>query len=263
VGGNVARSAIESGARNEGTQLRLTDLCAGFDGTDIVNIASLEISAGEFVSLVGPSGCGKSTLLRVIAQLLDPSAGDLDIQTPRGRTDIRMGFVFQDATLLPWRTAEANIRLPGELEHAPVSAARVSQLAQLVGLSSSDLLKRPVALSGGMKMRVSLARALALEPDLLLLDEPFAAVDDLLRQQLQTDVLRIQQDLQITTVMVTHNVAEAVYMSDRVVTLGGSPAKVTSETTVELEQSDELRSSAAFARCVGIVVAALGSTEGG
>ncbi len=259
----MARSMIESGARNEGTHLRLTDLCAGFDGTDIVNLASLQISAGEFVSIVGPSGCGKSTLLRVIAQLLQPSAGDLDIQTPRGRTGIRTGFVFQDATLLPWRTAESNIRLPGELEYSSVSTSRVRELAQLVGLSSSDLLKRPAALSGGMKMRVSLARALALEPDLLLLDEPFAAVDDLLRHQLQTDVLRIQQNLRITTVMVTHNVAEAVYMSDRVVTLGGAPANITSETTIELEQSADLRSSAAFARCMGRVMSALRDTECG
>lgn len=259
----MGRSAIESGAQVEGTRLRLTDVCAGFDGSDIVKVASLEISAGEFVSIVGPSGCGKSTLLRVLAQLLNPTAGELQIQAPPGRTSIRTGFVFQDATLLPWRTAEANLRLPGELEHAPVSASRVRQLAELVGLSSADLRKRPAELSGGIKMRVSLARALALEPDLLLLDEPFAAVDDLLRQQLQSDVLRIQQDLNITTVMVTHNVAEAVYMSDRIATLGGTPAQITSETVVELERSAELRGSAAFARCVGTVMAALMSTEGG
>lgn len=237
--------------------IRLTNLCAGFGDTTILRIDSLEIRSGEFVTIVGPSGCGKSTLLRIIARLLTPVSGEIDIPRPRERAATRTGFVFQDATLLPWRTAAANIRLTGELEQESVPDFRVRQLAGMVGLSDDDLRKRPAALSGGMKMRVSLARALALEPDLLLLDEPFAAVDDLLRQQLQADVLRIQKDLGLTTVMVTHNVAEAVYMSDRVITLGGIPASITSTTTVTLDRSDECRSTAEFGACVGIILEAL------
>ncbi|MCH2210056.1 MAG: ABC transporter ATP-binding protein [Fuerstiella sp.] len=240
-------------------QIRLTNLCAGFDGTTVVQIDSLEIARGEFVSLVGPSGCGKSTLLRIIAQLLAPVSGELEISQPTDRPAVRTGFVFQDATLLPWRTAAANIRLPGELEQSIVSNSRVHELADLVGLSPHDLQKRPGALSGGMKMRVSLARALALQPDLLLLDEPFAAVDDLLRQQLQADVFRIQKNLGVTTVMVTHNVTEAVCMSDRVITLGGAPASITSVTTVQLDRSSEMRSTPVFAATVGRVLQALQS----
>ncbi|MEO2034973.1 MAG: ABC transporter ATP-binding protein [Planctomycetaceae bacterium] len=250
-------SAVTTGMRGAGTQLRLKNLCAGFNGARILQIDSLEIAAGEFVSVVGPSGCGKSTLLRIFANLLSPISGTLQILGPEGSADIRTGFVFQDATLLPWRTADANIRLPGELEHFSIPSSRVLELAQLVGLSRGDLQKRPAALSGGMKMRVSLARALALEPDLLLLDEPFAAVDDLLRHQLQDDVLQIQGDLDLTTVMVTHNVAEAVYMSDRVVTLGGSPATVTGATCISLDRSGDVRSSSEFGEYLGTVLSVL------
>ncbi len=250
-------TANASGKLTDRPRIRLTDLCVRFDGTAIVRIDSLEIASGEFVSFVGPSGCGKSTLLRIIAQLLIPTSGEIDIFLPQSHAGIRTGFVFQDPTLLPWRTAIANIRLPGELEQSLVSVSRVHELAQLVGLSPDDLQKRPAALSGGMKMRVSLARALALEPDLLLLDEPFAAVDDLLRQQLQADVLRIQKDLGLTTVMVTHNVTEAVFMSDRVLTLGGSPAGITSTTEVRLNRSAETRSSPAFGESVGAIYEAL------
>ena len=252
-------SGVETVRLNEQPPLRLTNLCAGFGDTTVLRIDSLEIGSGEFVSIVGPSGCGKSTLLRIIAQLLEPKSGEIRIPRAQQRACTRTGFVFQDATLLPWRTAAANIRLPGELERVSVPMSRLQQLAQMIGLSEDDLQKRPAALSGGMKMRVSLARALALQPDLLLLDEPFAAVDDLLRQQLQTDVLRIQKDLCLTTVMVTHNVAEAVYMSDRVITLGGSPAAVTSTTAVSLDRSDDCRSTAEFGASVGTILEALRS----
>ena len=252
-------SDTETIRHNRQPPLQLTNLCAGFDDTPVLRIDSLEIGSGEFVSIVGPSGCGKSTLLRIIAQLLEPESGQVRIPSPQHRACTRTGFVFQDATLLPWRTAAANICLPGELEHVPVPMSRLQQLAQMIGLSEDDLQKRPAALSGGMKMRVSLARALALQPDLLLLDEPFAAVDDLLRQQLQADVLRIQKDLHLTTVMVTHNVAEAVYMSDRVITLGGTPATVTSTTSVSLDRSDDCRGTAEFGASVGTILETLRS----
>lgn len=247
--------------RHEGAELRLGEVRVGFDGVDVVQVGSLEVQTGEFISIVGPSGCGKSTLLRLLAGLLRPNHGEVSV-CRSGGGEVRTGFVFQDATLLPWRTAEANIRLPGELEHEPVADARVQQLAAMVGLTGSDLCKRPAALSGGMKMRVSLARALALAPGLLLLDEPFAAVDDLLRQQLQADVLEIQRELGFTAVMVTHNVAEAVYMSDRVVTLGGMPARVVGETAVDLVRSSEVRSTPEFAEYIGAVMAELRMPDG-
>ncbi len=253
MGNAVAEAEVSSA----GAELRLTDLCVSFDGIPILRIDQLNIASGEVVSVVGPSGCGKSTLLRLMARLLRPDSGHVTVRAGNGDETVRTGFVFQEATRLPWRTAEANIRLPGELEHRAVDSARVEQLARLVGLSLQDLDKRPGALSGGMKMRVSLARALALQPNLLLLDEPLAAVDDLLRQQLQQDVLRIRQELGLTIVLVTHNVEEAVCMSDRVITLGGSPAEIIDVTSVELDRSAEVRGTARFAQYVGQVLSAL------
>lgn len=254
----MSSSAVDTDTCSAGAELRLQNVCAGFGDVEVLRIESLEIESGEFVSVVGPSGCGKSTLLRLMAKLLLPVSGTIQIQGPDGTAGICTGFVFQDATLLPWRTAAANIRLPGELEDAVISSSRIHELARLVGLSASDLQKRPAALSGGMKMRVSLARALALEPQLLLLDEPFAAVDDLLRQQLQDDVLRIQKKLGLTAVMVTHNVAEAVYMGDRVVTLGGgTPATMSGTTEISLDRTGDVRGSMGFAESLGAVMSAL------
>jgi len=256
----IAKADAESGDDN--ALLRLSDLRVSFDASEILRVDDLRVRSGEWVTLVGPSGCGKSTLLRIIAGLMQPTSGRVDFASGLGGHDVRMGFVFQDATLLPWRTASANIGLPGELEGRPVSSERIHELAQLVGLTDGDLQKRPAALSGGMRMRVSLARALSLEPGLLLLDEPFAALDDLLRQQLQEDVRRIQQDLGITTVMVTHNVNEAVFLSDRIWTLGGSPASVTSETSTQFPRNESVRGSLEFARSVESVLQALRSCGG-
>lgn len=225
----------------------------------MLRIDSLQITQGEFVSVVGPSGCGKSTLLRIIAGLLSPSSGTIEYSGSDGDSRPRTGFVFQEATLLPWRTAETNIRLPGELERSSVSIKQIRRLAELVGLSPTDLRKRPAALSGGMKMRVSLARALAMEPAVLLLDEPFASLDDLLRQQLQADVVRIQKELKLTTILVTHNVPEAVFMSDRVLVLGGTPATVVSDARIPLDgrSGDSVRTTPQFAECVQQIMSAL------
>ena len=231
-----------------GTALRLTQLRAGFDGKPVVEIGELDIAPGELVAIAGPSGCGKSTLLRLIAGLLPPDGGHVEFSSPNQGRSPRIGFVFQDATLLPWRTSADNIRLPGELERNPISPHRVEELATFVGLAQSDLRKRPVALSGGMKMRVSLARALALKPDVLLLDEPFAALDELLRQQLQADVIRMHRELNLTTILVTHNVTEAVFMSDRVITLGGTPARVTGCIETRFVPEHNNRMSTAFAQ---------------
>ena len=198
---------------------------------------SLSIMAGQFITIVGPSGCGKSTLLRLIAGLQSPTSGTVTYHPQT--TGQRIGFVFQHPTLLPWRTAEENLRLPLELGPSPKPGsadARISfppadqnalhQLLEQVGLSAQDALKRPAQMSGGMQMRLSLARALVTNPRLLLLDEPFAAVDDFLRMRLQEDIRRLHENRRLTTILVTHNIQEAVFLSDQVIVFSGSPAEV-------------------------------------
>lgn len=222
---------------------------------------TFEIRAGEFVSLLGPSGCGKSTLLRVIAGLLAPHSGEIQVagQSPEAARKQwhRLAYVFQEPNLLPWRNVRDNIRLPLELERMP--AARRAQLVddslQLVGLTSRDADKRPAMLSGGMKMRVSLARALVTGPNLLLLDEPFGALDDLLRQQLNEELLRLWLQQGWTAVFVTHNVAEAVYLSERVLVLGRSPGRVIQDVAVPFgrNRTADLRGEPEYARLCGQV----------
>ncbi|MCA9061298.1 MAG: ATP-binding cassette domain-containing protein, partial [Planctomycetaceae bacterium] len=200
---------------------------------------SCTIRAGELVAIVGPSGCGKSTLLRLIAGLLTPSSGTIEIDrgsTSESVTASDFGFVFQHPTLLPWRSAIANLRLPLELGTGADSELRTNAdliaLLQQVGLKSTDADKRPGELSGGMQMRLSLARALVTRPRFLLLDEPFAALDDLLRLRLQEDVRRLHEQQQLTSLLVTHNVHEAVYMADRILLMGGQPATICAEHTI-------------------------------
>ena len=221
----------------------------------------LRIESGEFISIVGPSGCGKSTLLRLIAGLLTATSGTLTVadQPPleARKKWHRVAFVFQDAHLLPWRTVADNIRLPLELlRTAPARRnALIRSSLQLIGLTDEDAQKRPAMLSGGMRMRVSLARALVTEPNLLLLDEPFAALDDLLRQQLNEDLLRIWLDKKWTAVFVTHNVAEAVYLSQRVLIMGPRPGTIVGEVASPFPypRAVELRAEPEFARLCGQV----------
>jgi len=188
----------------------------------------VQVPAGGLCAIVGVSGCGKSTLLRLAAGLLQPTAGRI-----RGAGD-RRAFVFQSPTLLPWRTVAANVRLPlevlGDLEGA---GPRVAAALARVGLSEVAT-ALPRTLSGGMQMRVSLARALVTRPRLLLLDEPFSSLDALTRRRLQEEFLSLRRDLGITTVLVTHDVDEAAWLSDQVVVLGGRPATVQAELTVDL-----------------------------
>lgn len=214
---------------------------------------NLSIATGQFVTIVGPSGCGKSTLLRLIAGLQSPTSGTLE-RNPHA-TGQQIGFVFQHPTLLPWRTAEQNLRLPLELgtTDASLSSASAAQkpfhaLLEQVGLSAQDAAKRPAQMSGGMQMRLSLARALVTDPQVLLLDEPFAAVDDFLRMRLQEDIRRLHEDRRLTTVLVTHNIQEAVFLSDRVVVLTGSPAAVKTSLAITWPGSRDakFRNSDAF-----------------
>jgi NitT/TauT family transport system ATP-binding protein len=227
-------------------------------GQTAVSGASFEVGAGEFVSLVGPSGCGKSTLLRMIAGLIAPTSGRMlirDRPAVEARRSERIGFVFQEPRLLPWRSAAHNVQLPLELEGSDraTQGDRVPGALALVGLTGRDASKTPRMLSGGMRMRVSLARALVTDPDLLLLDEPFGALDDILRQQLNGELVRIWMQRRPTTIFVTHNVAEAVYLSQRILVITPSPGRIAASVTVPFDypRKPELRATGEFARCTG------------
>ena len=220
--------------------------------------ADFTLERGDFVALIGPSGCGKSTLLRLLAGLLDPTSGSLliDGQTPQQARlgGLRVAIVFQHANLLPWRTVAGNIRLPLELQRVPreVQDAHVADSLELIGLSPRDADKRPRMLSGGMRMRVALARALVTRPDLLLMDEPFAALDDLLRRQLNEELARIWHRNRWTGVFVTHNVSEAVYLSRRVLVMSPAPGRLVGKVEVpfEVPRAPGLRGEPAFAELV-------------
>ena len=206
----------------------------------------LDIREGEFLSLLGPSGCGKSTALRVMAELLAPTSGTLS--WPEGRP--RTGFVFQDPTLMPWATARENVRLPLDLEGVPQPEARARADAALtrIGLAAfGDTYPR--ALSGGMRMRVSIARALAARPKLLLLDEPFAALDEFSREALNEDMLKLWREDGLTIVFVTHSVYESTFLSTRIVMLTPRPGRIAAEFEIHSppERTADWRLSPEFA----------------
>jgi NitT/TauT family transport system ATP-binding protein len=197
------------------------------NGTQALSDVSFDIAPGAFVSLLGPSGCGKSTMLRLAAGLLTPDSGTLT----RAASDI--GFVFQDATLMPWADALTNARLPLDLKNLPTREANIRAAAALarVGLAGFEK-SYPRELSGGMKMRVSLARALAAKPKLLLLDEPFAALDEITRTALGDDLLRLWREDGLTILFVTHSVSESAYLSERVLVMSPRPGRITADITV-------------------------------
>jgi NitT/TauT family transport system ATP-binding protein len=230
---------------------------------------SFSLAQGEFVAIVGPSGCGKSTVLRLIAGLLSASRGRITVagtspQLAR-RERTRMSLVFQDATLLPWRNVESNIRLPLELQKKPrhEHAVLVGQGLAMIGLA--DFAKRyPNQLSGGMRMRVSLARALVTAPDMLLLDEPFAALDDITRQELNDELHQLWDRHRWTGVFVTHNIAEAVFLSQRILVMSARPGRVVAEIAVPFAspRSPELRTTPEFAQLTAQVSACLRRASG-
>jgi len=197
---------------------------------------SLNVSRGEFVTFIGPSGCGKSTLLKLVSGLSPASSGAVQVNgmTPENAREM-MSFIFQDATLLPWRTVERNVGLGLELEYAArnLREERVTQMLQLVGLSQVAQ-RYPRQLSGGMKMRVSIARALVSRPRILLLDEPFAALDEMTRDRLNEELLRLFAEQKWTVLFVTHSVAEAVFLSSRVVILAPHPGRIAHQVEVNL-----------------------------
>jgi NitT/TauT family transport system ATP-binding protein len=211
---------------------------------------SLTVDRGEFVTFLGPSGCGKSTLLKLVSGLSPVSEGTVRVNgmTPQNARDL-ISFIFQDATLLPWRTVEHNVGLGMELEHAAREARkdRVARMLNLVGLS--HVAKRyPRQLSGGMKMRASIARALVSRPRILLMDEPFAALDEMTRDRLNEELLRLYAEQKWTVLFVTHSVAEAVFLSTRVVILAAHPGRVAHEIKIDLPwpRTAETRESNAF-----------------
>jgi len=211
----------------------------------------LTIGRGEFVSLIGPSGCGKSTLLRIIADLLNPTTGDVRVNgkpARRARQDQDYGIAFQQAGLLDWRTVLANIELPLELHGANHGKrrARAAELIELVGLS--DFAKhRPPQLSGGMQQRVAIARALAESPTLLLMDEPFGALDEMTRERMQNELVRIAGETGAAVVFVTHSIPEAVFLSDRVAVMSARPGQISEIVPVDLgPRTDDTREAPGF-----------------
>jgi NitT/TauT family transport system ATP-binding protein len=200
----------------------------------------LEIQPGEFISLIGPSGCGKSTLLRVIGDLIRPSSGEVVVNgktAHRARRDGDYGIVFQDPVLYDWRTVARNIALPLEMKgwNGRRRDERVRELMELVELTGFEK-RHPWELSGGMQQRVSIARALSFSPALLLMDEPFGALDEMTRERLNGELLRIWQDTGCTVVFVTHSIAEAVFLSTRVVVMSPRPGRVTQIIPIDLPQ---------------------------
>lgn len=216
----------------------------GDEAVNAVQDVDVRIESGDFVSLIGPSGCGKSTLLRLIADLVSPTTGHLEIngKTPgQARLDRDYGIVFQSATLLDWRTVRKNVELPLEIMDVD-SAERSSRADEMLGLvqlgSFGD--HYPWQLSGGMQQRVAIARALAFNPSLLLMDEPFGALDEMTREAMQQEVLRIWTETETTVVFVTHSIPEAVFLSTRVLVMSPRPGRISQEIAIDLPETRDV-----------------------
>ena len=223
------------------------------NGTVALGEVNLEVRSGEFLSLLGPSGCGKSTLLRMIAGLGAPSSGTID--WPQARYDVSgepersLGFVFQEPTLMPWATVFDNVYLPLRISGIGRrdAAARIGEVIRMVGLEKFAR-HYPRELSGGMKMRVSIARALAVKPRVLLMDEPFAALDEITRFRLNNDLLALWQEQKWTVIFVTHSVYESVYLSNRIAVMNARPGRIMTELAVgaPYPRNDSFRTSAVY-----------------
>jgi NitT/TauT family transport system ATP-binding protein len=236
------------------------------NGTAALDGLNLDVCDGEFVSLLGPSGCGKSTALRIIAGLSEASGGD--VVSPSQQSDAaagQVGFVFQDPTLLPWASVSDNVLLPFKLwtAHCAQPHANVMQALKRVGLADfADAFPRE--LSGGMRMRVSIARALVTEPRLLLMDEPFAALDEITRFKLNNDLLALWQDMRDTVIFVTHSVFESVFLSQRILVMTPRPGRVFTEVDIPAPypRDERFRTSAEYAGYCRRVSEALGQAMG-
>ena len=260
----------------EAPVVRLTGVSKAFGATGsssttptvALSSISLDIQRGEFVSLIGPSGCGKSTLLRLIGDLTEPTGGTVQVNgKPAGqaRLDRDYGMVFQSPTLFDWRTVEENVRLPLELfgyDNA-AKAERTGEMLELVRLT--DFARhRPYQLSGGMQQRVAIARALAFSPSLLLMDEPFGALDEMTRERMNSEVLSIWARTGITVIFVTHSIPEAVFLSSRVAVMSARPGRITRVVDVDLPRPRglETRESTAYFSFITEVREALRAGQG-
>jgi len=249
----MAKPAVLSEPDTAGLAVSLRGVTKVYDtGVAALGPLDLDVRRGEFVSLLGPSGCGKSTALRLIAGLNAPSAGTVGVLHPAGQAKAAhsIGFVFQEPTLMPWTSVRENVRLPLKLAHAPTEEAdaRVNEALTQVGLAEfADAYPRE--LSGGMKMRVSLARALVTDPQILLMDEPFAALDEITRFRLNNDLLALWRNLRKTVVFVTHSVFESVYLSQRVIVMTSRPGRVTAEIRIDAPElrGEDFRTSPTYA----------------
>ena len=243
----------DAGAPRAGLAVSLRGVTKVYDnGVAALGPLDLDVRKGEFVSLLGPSGCGKSTALRLIAGLSVPTSGSVDVSRSAGVDGAghSIGFVFQEPTLMPWASVGENVRLPLKLSHMAAAKAgeRVSAALAQVGLADfADAFPRE--LSGGMKMRVSLARALVTDPDILLMDEPFAALDEITRFRLNNDLLALWRDLRKTVIFVTHSVFESVYLSQRVVVMTARPGRIGAEFRIQAPEprGEDFRTSADYA----------------
>ncbi|HAN70592.1 MAG TPA: nitrate ABC transporter ATP-binding protein [Actinobacteria bacterium] len=229
---------------------------------------SIDVAEGEFISLIGPSGCGKSTLLRVIADLTHATRGEIQVaglSAAEAREQQKYGMAFQQAALFDWRTVQRNVELPLELQGWDKArrAARAAELLEMVQLADFAQ-HRPWELSGGMQQRVAIARSLAVDPPLLLMDEPFGALDEMTRERMQNELLRIRQETGKSIIFVTHSIPEAVYLSDRVVVMSPRPGRITDIVPIALgDRNEDTREAEAFYAGVTAVREALRGRHGG
>ncbi|WP_022887222.1 ABC transporter ATP-binding protein [Glaciibacter superstes] len=263
---DAVKNATSSGATDGHRAVDVQGVSRVFSGRKGASVTALDdvsltVAPGEFVSLIGPSGCGKSTLLRLIADLDEPTAGQIQVfgKTARqARIDQAYGIAFQQAGLLPWRTVSGNIDLPLELHRVNKAArkARAAELLELVGLSDFAA-HYPDQLSGGMQQRVAIARSLAESPSLLLMDEPFGALDEMTRERMQNELVRICGETGAAVVFVTHSIPEAVFLADRVVVMSPRPGRIRDILSVKLgdtgERGENLREEESFFHAVSQV----------
>jgi NitT/TauT family transport system ATP-binding protein len=267
MGGPAASSEPQAGP--EGLAVSMRDVTKVYDsGVAALGPVDLDVRKGEFVSLLGPSGCGKSTALRLIAGLAAPTSGTVGVSRRPARTSGAhpVGFVFQEPTLMPWTSARENVRLPLKLAHVPTDEANARIDAALAQMGLTEFADAyPRELSGGMKMRVSLARALVTDPDILLMDEPFAALDEITRFRLNNDLLLLWRNLRKTVIFVTHSVFESVYLSQRVIVMTSRPGRIATEVAITATEprTEDFRTSADYAAYCRKVSNALTPTDPG